>query len=172
MMWVLKALRHQIKTTNQQLFNFDNLDQTLADLPEMKGYSPAEILYAEMQILNLPVSANPVELIPETKWKKEKWLPSSNMHQVLNKPVTMIGWLLVTKWINTRTNSKQMAFLTLYDGKSAFYEAVLFPKIWQKYAQYLNSAQLYQVKGIISLEYDIPTLEVRHLAPLDWLTVI
>jgi error-prone DNA polymerase len=70
--------------------------------------------------------------------------------------VTMVGYLTNTKGASAK--GQPMQFGSFLDADGQTFEAVSFPLTYRKY--YYTGKGIYRLKGRITVEYDVPTLEL------------
>ena len=112
-------------------------------------FSTEEICANEYEVFGYMVTKHPLELF-EDEIKTENIIKSSNMGKYNNHKVKMIGWYMASKRIQTK-KGEVMKFLSLEDTEGTF-EAVLFPKTYQVYAEQTLSMGPYLVEGRVDVE--------------------
>ncbi len=78
----------------------------------------------------------------------------------------MAGWMLSAKLLATKTDGRQMKMLTLEDNTGVF-EAVLFPRVYSRFATRTLTRGPYLVHGTVDMELGSPTLNVTRLQVLS-----
>ncbi len=130
------------------LFANTNLNDLEASIETSREYSLQEICAAEYEILGYMVSRHPLDFFDEIVRSKEV-VKSSEMEKYAGKKVKMVGWFMASKRIKTR-KGKVMKFLSLEDLQGTF-EAVLFPDVYEKFAEKTLSMGPYLLEGKIEL---------------------
>lgn len=151
---LLRLLHIYIKTRkiyspsyNDLFFNetikLENEIETLVD------YSIEEKCRLEYETFDYMVSKHPLELFTE-ELEKYKTINSSDMKNYHNKRISLHGWFMTSKRIKT-SKGEIMKFLSLEDSTGTF-EAVLFPKVYSRFAQQTYSFGPYIVTGRVDAE--------------------
>ncbi|MBX2975030.1 MAG: hypothetical protein KF721_02780 [Ignavibacteriaceae bacterium] len=143
----LKARKIYSPSYNDLFFNetikLENEIETLVD------YSIEEKCRLEYETFDYMVSKHPLELFAE-ELKKYKTINSSDMKNYHNKRISLRGWFMTSKRIKT-SKGEIMKFLSLEDLTGTF-EAVLFPRVYSKFAQQTYSFGPYIVTGRVDAE--------------------
>jgi DNA polymerase III alpha subunit len=107
-------------------------------------FSADEMCVHEYEAFGYMVTKHPLEFFAD-----ETGLPhvvkASEINEYHNRIVKMIGWYMTSKRIKT-SKGEIMKFLSLEDLSGTF-EAVIFPKAYQKYAELTISMGPYLVEG-------------------------
>ncbi len=111
-----------------------------------KQYTPEEICSIEYDTFGYMVSRHPLEFFKEVLSRKDI-VAAKDMRKFYNRKIKMVGWLMTSKRIKTR-KGKIMKFLSLEDLTGTF-EAVLFPQIYERYAELTFSMGPYLLEGKI-----------------------
>jgi DNA polymerase III alpha subunit len=114
-----------------------------------KDFSLEEKCNAEYEIFEYMVTKHPLELFTK-QVKKLSLTPSEQMEIYSGKKVKMIGWYMSSKRIRTKKGDI-MKFLSLED-LTGTYEAVIFPRTYNKVAEKTLSMGPYIVEGRIDAE--------------------
>lgn len=143
----IKARKIYSPSYNDLFFNetikFENEIETLVD------YSIEEKCRLEYETFDYMVSKHPLELFTE-ELEKYKTINSSDMKNYHNKRISLRGWFMTSKRIKT-SKGEIMKFLSLEDSTGTF-EAVLFPKVYSRFAQQTYSFGPYIVTGRVDAE--------------------
>ncbi|HAY33674.1 MAG TPA: hypothetical protein DCY06_06020 [Bacteroidetes bacterium] len=143
----LKARKIYSPSYNDLFLNetikLENEIETLVD------YSIVEKCRLEYETFDYMVSKHPLELFAE-ELKKYKTINSSDMKNYHNKRISLRGWFMTSKRIKT-SKGEIMKFLSLEDLTGTF-EAVLFPRVYSKFAQQTYSFGPYIVTGRVDAE--------------------
>ncbi|MDQ7815853.1 MAG: hypothetical protein RDU14_02425 [Melioribacteraceae bacterium] len=114
-----------------------------------RQFSADEMCVHEYEAFGYMITKHPLEFFAE-----EIGLPqvirASEMMKYHNRMVKMIGWYMTSKRIKT-SKGEVMKFLSLEDLSGTF-EAVIFPKAYQKYAELTLSMGPYLVEGRVDAE--------------------
>ena len=103
----------------------------------------------EYETFGYMVSCHPLELFSE-QISSPGITKSSEMTKYHKQKITMIGWYMASKRIKTKKGDV-MKLLSLEDLSETF-EAVLFPKAYQKYAEFTMSMGPYRIEGTVDAE--------------------
>ena len=114
-----------------------------------RQFSIEEICICEYESFGYMVTKHPLQLFKD-EIKTINVVDSSNMQNYHNRKVKMIGWYMASKRILT-SKGEVMKFLSLEDLTGTF-EAVLFPKTYQVYAEQTLSMGPYLVEGKVDAE--------------------
>jgi DNA polymerase III alpha subunit len=112
-------------------------------------YSPSEICTYEYECLGFSVTYHPIEFIQEI-YNSAEIIKAADLKYYRNKKIKMVGWFMTSKRIKTK-NGDIMKFLSLEDLSGTF-EAVIFPKAYNKYAELTMSMGPYLIEGKADLE--------------------
>ncbi|MFZ1290252.1 MAG: hypothetical protein WAR79_09180 [Melioribacteraceae bacterium] len=135
---------------NNSLPLFQNDISLLEKSVETKlQYSPAEICTLEQECFGFTVTYHPLEFIREI-YDSPKIVKAKDLYKNKNRKIQMLGWFMTSKRIKTK-NGDIMKFLTLEDLSGTF-DAVLFPRTYNKYAESTMSMGPYLVEGKADLE--------------------
>jgi DNA polymerase III alpha subunit len=119
------------------------------DVATSTQFSIEEICANEYEAFGYMVTKHPLEFF-EDEIKEENIIKSSDMTKYNNHKVKMIGWYMASKRIQTK-KGEVMKFLSLEDTAGTF-EAVLFPKTYQVYAELTLSMGPYLIEGKVDAE--------------------
>jgi DNA polymerase III alpha subunit len=133
------------------LFGFDSpeLMQIAESAPD---YSMEEKCRIEYETFDYMVSRHPLEFFSDYA-RQRKVVQAADLPGYRRKMVQTIGWYMTSKRIKTK-KGEIMKFLSLED-LTGTYEAVLFPRAYEKYATLTSTMGPYIVTGRV--DADIPT---------------
>ena len=114
-----------------------------------KDFSLEEKCIAEYEAFDYMVTKHPLEFFSEYD-KEYHFIPSEQMEKHPGKKVKMIGWYMSSKRIRTKKGDI-MKFLSLED-LTGTYEAVIFPRTYNKVAEKTLSMGPYIIEGRIDVE--------------------
>jgi DNA polymerase III subunit alpha len=113
-------------------------------------FSPAAILKIEKEILGIYVSAHPLSIhrqkIPEYLSSGYLYIRSSHIEQLRPSQHVAIAGLLIQVRRQFTKNGEIMAFLLLED-ETGLFEAIAFPKTFQRYFSLLVKDALLLLEG-------------------------
>lgn len=113
------------------------------------NYSTEEVCAIEYETFGYMITKHPLEFFPQDA-AGAPVVKSSDMLQYHGRRVKMIGWYMTSKRIKTKKGDI-MKFLSLEDLYGT-YEAVLFPKVYNKYAELTMSMGPYLIEGKVDKE--------------------
>jgi len=169
LMRMLDIELHRKKLKSDSTINLFEDDKYIEELLKITGisnvrkYSIAQICKTEYETFGYMVSRHPLEFY--SKFVDD---PSITLAEELSlnkgKKVKVIGWLMTSKRIRTRKGDI-MKFLSLEDLTGTF-EAVIFPKEYEKYAPYTLSMGPYLIEGYVDNELG-DTVTVKKLSVIN-----
>ena len=129
-------------------------------LPDVCEYPKEVMLGLEKEVLGVYVSGHPLEEY-EPFWRKNitaitsdfQLDETSNTVEVEDGATVIVGGMVSDKKIKYTKNNKVMAFITLEDLVGTV-EVIIFPRDYEKYAEYLNEDSKIFVRGRASIEED------------------
>ena len=129
-------------------------------LPPVGEYEKEVRLAFEKEVLGIYLSGHPMEEYEE-KWRKSISRTTMDFQldeetgrtKVHDGAMEIVGGIIAAKTIKYTKNNKTMCFLTLEDLVGTV-EIVVFPRDYEKYAQYLNEESKIFVRGRVSEEDD------------------
>ena len=92
-------------------------------------------------------------------------VPASEMHRFIGSRITMVGWLITEKPVETK-QGQAMEFITLEDC-TALYDATLFPEVYRRCSHLLSTHRAYLVEGLVEASFGVVTLTVLELRSLE-----
>ena len=156
---------HKRKILNES-YNDLFLHETFLLENEVKtniNFSVAEICKAEYEAFDYMVTRHPLYFyVDETE--KPDVVKAKNLQNYRGKNVKLIGWYMTSKRIKTRKGDI-MKFLSLEDTTGTF-EAVIFPREYEKYAEKTMSMGPYIIIGKVD-ENDATNVVVSKLDVLS-----
>jgi len=137
------------------------------DITTDVNYSAEEICRNEYEAFCYMITRHPLNFFSE--WlDNARIVKAKDMHKNRGKNARMIGWYMTSKRIRTKKGNI-MKFLSLEDLTGTF-EAVIFPKVYYRVAEFTMSMGPYLVEGRI--DKDDPTnIVVENLSVLTSLKV-
>ena len=111
-----------------------------------KNFSAAEICRTEYEMFNYMITRHPLYFFRE--WVNHPSVTKAkDKEKYRGKKVKMVGWYMSSKRIRTKKGDI-MKFLSLEDMTGTF-EAVIFPKVYYRYAELTMSMGPYLIEGTI-----------------------
>ncbi len=147
------------KKNSGQFGLFDNPDQPTTvqappdNLPSIEEMDEKQKLALEKELLGIFVSQNPLTKILADFQQINLPKITTILQKENNTGVKIAAVISKIKPIRTRKNNAQMAFITIEDETDTI-EAVIFPKIYQKYQGFLVENTAIYLEGKISHRND------------------
>lgn len=161
---LLKAMQLRSKETGngqQELFqeHEDPLNRTF-DFPSMEE-EQLETYFEQMELLGFPIES-PFDLLesPLLPHQTSLDLPSYE-----GKEVLIYGYFVNLKRTTTK-NQEQMLFGTFYDENGHDIDTVHFPDTASAFP--LRGIGIYEIRGIVTVEFEFPVIEVSSLKKLNY----
>ena len=129
-------------------------------LPDVGEFSKEELLAFEKEVTGVYISGHPLEDY-ETMWRKHISAVSTDLipdeesgqTQVADGARVILGGMITEKTIKYTKTNQVMAFLTLEDLLGTA-ELIAFPKIYERYGQFLTEDAKVFAEGRVQLEED------------------
>ncbi|NOX46852.1 MAG: DNA polymerase III subunit alpha [Chlorobi bacterium] len=128
-------------------------------LPKLEQ-SPVANAYDEIEFIGFPVSMSYFDLL-KTPFRGE--ITAKDLIKYVGKRVRMLGHLVTVKYVRT-VRKELMHFGTFLDVNGEFFDTVHFPNSLRNYPFRGNG--LYLILGLVTAEFDFPSLTVEKLAKL------
>lgn len=128
-----------------------------------RQYSLEEMCSVEYETFGYMVTRHPLYFFRSVT-ERPTITKARDMYRYDGKTIKMVGWFMTSKRIKTK-KGKIMKFLSLEDESGTF-EAVIFPKAYEKYAEQTMSMGPYLVLGKVDMETG-SNLVVEKLAVLS-----
>ena len=133
-------------------------------LPVPEEYTESKKLAHEIVSLGFLTSRHPLTCYRDSI-ERLRPVPASQIHRYIRRRITMVGWLVTEKPVETKTG-QAMEFVT-FEDTTALYDATLFPHVYRRCHQLLASTRAYVVRGLVEEEFGVATVTVSELQPLD-----
>ncbi|MBA1334212.1 MAG: DNA polymerase III alpha subunit [Firmicutes bacterium] len=165
------------------LFDSTSRDESLARedyLPDVPEFSRKVMLGFEKEILGLYISGHPLEEYREEL--NNSSTVTTDQLQILSDPeehglaeelshrdgsIVRIAGMITEKKNKTTKNNNLMAFITLEDLQGTV-EVIVFPTVYEQYADYLKEDSIVVVEGRLSLKEDEePKIICEKIKPLN-----
>lgn len=117
-----------------------------------------ELCAYEMEILGFPLSAHPLDLVRVPPGV----IAGRDIRLHDKKRIRMAGHCIAAKLLQTRNSGRMMKMLTLEDQTDVF-EAVLFPRVYERFAPRTLGTGPYLVEGLVDMSLGSPTLNVEKI---------
>lgn len=139
-------------------------DSRSGSLPIPDDYPASHKRAHEIESFGFLASRHPLTLY-RTPIERLQPVPASQMHRFIGCRITMVGWLITEKPVETK-HGQAMEFITLED-QTALYDATLFPDVYRRCSPLLSSNRAYIVHGLVEESFGVVTLTVLNLRWLD-----
>ncbi|SJZ84656.1 DNA polymerase III subunit alpha [Sediminibacterium ginsengisoli] len=161
LLWEANFLQKRVTTNTpevQTMFNEPlQFDFTLPKLDD----NPIDDLYDQMEIMGF-CTTNPFALADADPCA---YVPSRDMHLYKGKHIAMLAYFIARKHVTTK-NDDQMFFGTFVDSELNWIDTVHFPQQAKRYP--LHSSGFYKLKGKITEDFGVYSLEVSHLEKIGY----
>lgn len=145
------------KNVAGQYSMFEGTEVETFVVPNLKEFSEKELLKMEKEMLGVFVSGHPLgiyekrilEITTMQIVEIEESLENKDGIITDGKRVVLAG-IITSKKNKITKNNNMMAFITLED-LTGFLECIIFPKIYSKYAHYLEEDQLVILEGRLNI---------------------
>ncbi len=138
--------------------------QPVPHLPIPEEYSEASRLAHEVETLGFVFSRHPLELY-RSHLNGVRYIAGRDMAQHVGRQVTMIGWLITEKSVETK-DGEPMEFVT-FEDMTALYDATIFPDAYRRFCHLLSPDQPYVLRGVVEENFGAVTLTIQTLECLE-----
>jgi len=128
------------------------------ELPQPPPYDEKTVLRQEVESLGFLVSRHPLTLYRE-EWLRHKPVKARDMLRFAGKWVTMVGWWITTKTVEDK-HGRPMEFIS-FEDTTAIFDTTFFPDVYSRFCRILSQKRPYLLKGVIDVEFGVPTLRVK-----------
>ncbi|TNE53621.1 MAG: DNA polymerase III subunit alpha [Bacteroidetes bacterium] len=130
------------------------------ELPLLEEF-PEEEAFEQLELLGFPI-CNPFELLQNPL---PEHVSSEQFFDFEHQAICTYGYLIAFKRSETNAGAT-MCFGTFYDQSGAIIDSVHFPDSIRKYP--INGKGIYRLEGLISIEFEHPSIEVHVLEKLPY----
>lgn len=134
------------------------------ELPSPPPFDERTVLRQEIESLGMLVSRHPLTLHRQALLR-HKPIRASELLVHAGKPVTMIGWWITTKTVQDK-HGRPMEFIS-FEDTTAIFDATFFPDVYAKFCKRLSQKRPYLLKGLVDVEFGVPSLRVKWVSFLD-----
>jgi error-prone DNA polymerase len=127
-------------------------------------YSKSLMLKHELDTLGFYLSIHPLDRYRDVL-RGLHYVNACDLHLHVGERVTTIGWLVTGKTVHTR-DGDPMKFVS-FEDTTGIYEAVLFPKVYNRFCHMLSEMRPYLLKGKVEQDFTGVTLTVHWIEFLD-----
>jgi DNA polymerase-3 subunit alpha len=155
-------------STTESTGNTNGFDMS-TPLPQVAPTPQATLVQWEKELMGTFLTINPLE---DYAWVKLTGPLNYVVDLTEMREGTKVRLLIVIdslKKIRTKADNKQMAFLTLLDTTGTV-EAVLFPKLYEQYENYLEQIQPLIIEGMTSMRDDKVSILIDNIQLAENLT--
>lgn len=144
---------HASSNDNQGL----DIHSSSPSLPKLE-YHPMEEVFEQIDLLGFPL-VSPFDLLSE----QIEGIRAAELMNHENDHIQILGYFITRKTVTTK-QGLPMAFGTWIDREGQFFDTVHFPSSYLKYP--MEGVSCYLLKGKVSMDFSVPTLEVDFLRRL------
>lgn len=164
--------RHDFKGQTSFFDLVDDVDfgKPTDSLPDMEEFPRDKLLAMEKEVLGLYVSGHPLRNFSRELAERTTVRLGSIDEVEDGKDVTVGGLINTTKVIVTK-NGERMLFATVEDLTGSV-EVTVFPKVYERFSQYLKSDALVVVKGRVSQQEERVKVIADEVSPLTSLSTM
>ena len=139
-------------------------DPGFGPFPIPDEYPASQKRAHEMESFGFLASRHPLTLYrTHIEWLRP--VPASKMHRFVGNRITMVGWLITEKPVETK-RGLAMEFIT-FEDHTALYDATLFPDVYRRCSHLLSSNRAYVIEGLVEESFGVVTLTVHDLRWLE-----
>jgi error-prone DNA polymerase len=166
LMWqALEFFNHKEEKKASTLFDKTQTPALLRRcISHQKPYPKNLMLKHESETLGFILSVHPLDVY-RNSLKNLNYVRAKDLHAKVGKQVTTIGWQITGKTVRTR-DGDTMKFVS-FEDPTGIYEAVFFPKPYNKYCHMLNATRPYILKGKVEESFEAITMTVNWVGFLD-----
>lgn len=161
LLWRLDAWRAERAIARQP--SLELFPREPVPLPPVRPYEEAQILAQEVEALGFLVSRHPLALY-EREVARLRYVPASEMARHVGKRVTMIGWWVTGKIVQTK-DGEPMEFVSFEDTTDV-YEATFFPQAYARFCHLLTRARPFVLRGKIEEDLGAVSIVVDQVSLL------
>jgi len=132
--------------------------------PSQRPYPEHLMRTHESEALGLVLSIHPLQLYQEAL-KDHEYVCARDLSAWIGKGGTTIGWQVTGKTVHTK-DGEAMKFVS-FEDLTGLYEAVFFPKTYNRYCHMFNTSRPYILKGQVEEDFSAITLTVHWMGFLD-----
>ena len=135
-------------------------------VPPLPDLTRARQWQQEIETLGFVLSVHPLTMWePIMRRLPQRPVPASKLAQYVGKRVWVQGWPITRKEVMTKAR-EPMEFFS-FEDRTAIYEAVFFPKAFQRFCQELNMDRAYLLYGRVESEFGTVSLNVERVRKLN-----
>ncbi len=139
-------------------FSFREKPAALPSHSPPAPFTRHELFAYEMETLGFPLSAHPLDLVRIPSGV----IPGRDIRLHEKKRIRMAGLCIAAKLLATRNSGRTMKMLTMED-QTATFEAVLFPRVYERFAPRTLGTGPYLLEGSVDMSLGSPTLNVEKI---------
>jgi len=153
LLWRLDAWRGERAGARQP--NLELFPRDPVPLPPARPYEEAQVLAQEVESLGFLLSRHPLSLY-ERELSRLRHVPARDMARHVGKRVTMIGWWVTGKVVQTK-DGEPMEFVS-FEDTTEIYEATFFPEAYARFCHLLTRARPFVLRG--KIEEDLGAVSI------------
>ena len=153
LLWRLDAWRGERAGARQP--NLELFPREPVPLPPSRPYDEEQVLAQEVESLGFLLSRHPLSLY-ERELSRLRHLPPREMARHVGRRVTMIGWWVTGKVVQTK-KGEPMEFVS-FEDTTDIYEATFFPEAYARFCHLLTRAKPFVLRG--KVEEDLGAVSI------------
>jgi DNA polymerase III alpha subunit len=118
----------------------------------------------EAEVFGFVLSVHPLVLYKDAL-ARLSYIRAKDFPSQIGREITAIGWPVAGKTVHTQ-QGEPMKFMT-FEDLTASYEAVFFPKTYQRYCHLLNGARPYVLQGKLEETFNAVAITVSRVGFLE-----
>lgn len=174
----LGQIRRNNVAGQMDLFGMGNIaenDPFKDELPDMKEYSKRDMLSKEKELAGIYISGHPLDgsmdmlkkfISCTTNDFPKEPEDFENPDKITDGEEVKIGGVITDVTRKITKNNKQMAFITVEDIAGSI-EILIFPKIFDKYREYLREENIVVIDGRASISEDRSNIICEVIMPYE-----
>jgi error-prone DNA polymerase len=158
------GVQKHLKTLDSRLRGNDETAY-ICDGPKPPSPYPRPLMLKhEIETLGFLLSIHPLDRYSNIL-KRLSYVQARDLHKHVGRHVTMVGWMVTGKTVHTR-DGDPMKFVS-FEDTTGLYEAVFFPKAYNRFCHMLSEMRPYLLKGKVEEDFTVLTLTVDWIGFLD-----
>jgi error-prone DNA polymerase len=158
------GVQKNFKALDSRLRGNDGLPCASGGPSHLSAYPPSLMLKHELDTLGFYLSIHPLDRYTNVL-RGLHHVKACDLHRHVGEHVITIGWLVTGKTVQTK-DGDPMKFVS-FEDTTGIYEAVLFPKVYNRFCHMLNEMRPYLLKGKVEQDFTAVTLTVHGIEFLD-----
>ncbi|MDF2724884.1 MAG: polymerase subunit alpha, partial [Paenibacillus sp.] len=147
------------------LFGFTEETNWSIDIPQVKPYTPTQLLEFEGELLGLYLSGHPLDVFDPLLAEVE----ADPLHELIDYPDNadvLVGGMVVSVKAIVTKKGQAMGFIEL-ENRIAKVEVVLFPEAWKQASSFAHKGRVLLVRARLQQQDEDVKLLAERALPLD-----